>query len=94
MVPCRQGFCVGGKSSLTVPTEAASSGVLVLPSSVMPALRARATAMPSRSATRSRHLREPYVQGMPRTGWVSFTPSVIPASGPCLATAARSSTWT
>jgi len=31
VVPCRQGLWVGGNRSLTVPTEAASSGVFGLP---------------------------------------------------------------
>src|SRR5262249_40044697 len=48
--PAFQGFWVGGKSSLTVPTEPPSSGVCVLPMTAAPAALAFATTMAPASA--------------------------------------------
>ena len=57
VMPSRQGFCVAGKSVLTVPTEAASSGRFVLPRIATPAARARATGTVSSTASRARSMR-------------------------------------
>src|SRR5205807_4836962 len=65
--PCRQGFWVGPKTGLTVPTEATSSGVLVLPRIAAPASRKRAIGAESVSARWLANLGEDQVQLRPLT---------------------------
>ena len=65
--PSRQGFWVGPKSGLTVPTDATSSGVLVLPNTAAPAWRRRVMGGESPSARRPANLGEDQVQLRPFT---------------------------
>src|SRR5258708_187518 len=90
VMPARHGLLVAGKIALVVPTAAASSGRLVLPSTAAPAARARATGTASASGTRLRQTALPSVHGMPATGMLSLTARVLPASGPVVARACRS----
>src|SRR5690348_1364869 len=79
VTPSRHGLLVGGNRVLVVPMDAANSGRFVLPRIAMPASRARATGTASSTAMRSRHEGVAYVYGIPLTGWLSLTASVMPA---------------
>src|ERR1700687_4074111 len=92
VTPSRHGFWVAGKRVLTVPTEAASSGRLVLPRMAVPAALAHAIGTASSVAMRSRYMGVPSVQGIPATGMLSLTAIVTPAHSPGDEWAARS-TW-
>ena len=78
VMPSRHGLLVAGKRVLVVPIAAASSGRLVFPRTAIPALRARATGTASSVAMRSFQEGVAYVQGMPATGWLSFTATSTP----------------
>ena len=67
VTPSRQGFWVGPKRGLSVPTEATSSGMLVLPRMAAPASRRRVIGGESAVARRSRNRGDDQVQLRPFT---------------------------
>ena len=77
-----QGLRVRPASSDQAPIECAYSGVVVLPSSIPPAARMRATTVASRSGTWSAKAREPHVVRTPAVTRLSFTENGTPCSGP------------
>ena len=86
-----QGERVTPNSGFLVIAVKPNSGVFVLPTTIAPAARSRATWVESASATESRNTREPMEVTMPATSSRSLTPRGTPSSGRASPAARRAS---
>ena len=84
-----QGLRVRPQSALSVKPEWANSGVVVLPMTMAPAARSRATMIGSRSGTQCSRISEPWVVRLPFIGVKSLIAIGTPWSGPSGAPRAR-----
>ena len=77
-----RGLRTGPSAQVWPAPENEQSSALVLPRTVAPASRRRVTTVASTSGMKPSSSRLPFIIGTPATQIASFTPTVLPASGP------------